>query len=207
MKPAPDVKATVRPAAAPARLVVVATSSGGLRALSEVLGSLPADLPAPIVVVQHLAAARPSLLSEILSQRTALVVTETKQMQKLVAGHVYTAPPDRHVVVRSPGRLYLTGSAEENYSRPSADPLFRTAADCYGAHLLAVVLTGRGRDGSLGAGVVREHGGLVVAQSEATSQEYGMPGAAVNAGAVDRVVPLDQIGAAITRFALTGALD
>jgi two-component system chemotaxis response regulator CheB len=178
--------------------VVVASSAGGLAALVAVLERLPAQLPAAIVVVQHLERSHPSHLAEILARRTPLAVSEAKQGNALVPGGVHIAPPDRHVVVNADGTLSLSDSAPVNFVRPSADTLFESAAATFGEATIAVVLSGTGRDGAAGVSAVKARGGTVIAQQGAEFD--GMPSAAVQTGHVDRCLPLDEIGPALVEL-------
>jgi two-component system, chemotaxis family, protein-glutamate methylesterase/glutaminase len=173
-------------------VVALVASAGGLRALSEVLSALPATLPAAVVVVQHLQEGRQSLLPRILAKRTALDVCEAVDGAPLRRGTVYVAPAGRHLRVAPGRRVQLTDAAPEEFSRPSADVLLRSLA-AVGGPVIAVVLTGRGRDGAAGALLVHQGGGTVLAQDQDTSLHFGMPGAAALSGGVDRALPLDEI--------------
>lgn len=173
-------------------VVALVASSGGLAALSAVLAALPATLPAAVVVLQHLQPGRESLLPRILRGRTPLPVHEADDGVRLQAGTVYVAPPGRHLRI-APGRvIQLTDSEKVEYSRPSADVLLESLAGS-GGPVVAVVLTGRGRDGAAGSLLVHQGGGTVLSQDRATSKHYGMPGAAFAAGGVDQELPLDAI--------------
>lgn len=167
-------------------------SAGGLDALSKVLADLPPGLPAAVLVLQHLESGRLSRLPEILDRRTPLRVRAAADGDALCAGTVYVAPAGRHLRI-TPGRtLSLTDTARVNFSRPSADVLLDSLADA-GAPMIAVVLTGRGTDGAAGSVHVRRGGGTVLAQDEATSLHFGMPGAAARAGGVSEVLALADI--------------
>lgn len=178
----------------PLRVPVVAlvASMGGLKAFSEVLGGLPADFPAAVLVMQHLEPKRASQLAHILAGRTPLCVREAVSGDALAAGHVYVAPPGRHLEVTGARTLALSDAPRVAFSRPSADVLLQSLATA-GEPVIAVVLTGRGQDGAVGSVQVRRGGGTVLAQDQSTSAEYGMPGAAALAGGVDEVLPLPAI--------------
>lgn len=180
-----------RPPAVP--IVALVTSSGGLEALSAVLGELPAEFPAAVLVLQHLEAGRASRLSQILASRTELAVEEAREGTEVRAGTVYVGPSGHHLLLRPGGTLALTDTPRVHFSRPSADVLLNSLA-AVGNPLVAVVLTGRGRDGAAGSLRVHEGGGTVLAQDEATSRHYGMPGAAVLSGGVEESLPLTEIG-------------
>ena len=201
MTPSPQL-ATVPPPSKPASFVVaLAASAGGLRAFSHVLAALPGDFPAAVVVLQHLPADHASLLAEILGRRTALRVKEAEEGDALCDGTVYVAPPGRHLLVGSEGRLTLTHTAPVRFVRPSADALFESVAARYGKCAVAVVLTGTGSDGADGAAAVRRAGGVCIAQDPATAEFLGMPAAAIGAGSVDRVLSLDDIAPALIGLA------
>jgi two-component system chemotaxis response regulator CheB len=179
---------------APAALPVVAivASAGGLEALTQLLGALPASFAAAVVVMQHMESGRASLLPHILGARTALRVRAAADGDALHTGTVYVAPSGRHLSIRDGRTLALTDTAPVNFSRPSADVLLDSLAGA-GAPVVAVVLTGRGRDGAAGSVLVRASGGTVLAQDRESSAHFGMPGAAVTAGGVSEVLPLDSI--------------
>ncbi len=178
-------------------VVALASSAGGLEALSQVLTALPADFPAALVVVQHLDPRHRSLMAEILSRRTALRVQQAQAGDSLTPGTVYIAPPNRHLLVNGDGTLSLSQSELVHFVRPSADLLFESVAASYKERVIAVVLTGSGSDGSMGVQAVKKMGGTVIAQDEATAKYFGMPGAAIEAGAVDFVLALAEIAPAL----------
>ena len=176
------------------RVIAIAASSGGLAALSEVLRELPATLPAAILVLQHLLPDQRSHLSAILAGRTVLAVREAEAGMRLENGVVCVAPPGVHLLVGANRRLVLSHLPPLHWCRPSADRMFTSLGESYGALAIAVVLTGHGVDGAEGAQTLRRLGGTVLVQDDATSTCTGMPRAARHAGAVDRVLPLGDIG-------------
>jgi two-component system chemotaxis response regulator CheB len=178
-------------------VVAIASSAGGLAALTSTLSGLPADLPAPILVVQHLDRRHRSLLAEILGRRTELVVKQAEEGESIASGTVYIAPPDRHLLANPNRSLSLTQSELVHFVRPSADLLFESVAASFRDRAIAVVLTGSGSDGSMGVKAVKQMGGTVIAQDERTSQFFAMPSAAIETGQVDFVLPLDEIPAAL----------
>jgi len=206
---APD-RTRPRERAAPVSLIAVGVSTGGPNALADLVPRLPADLGVPVVIVQHMPPMFTRLLAERLDSRSPLRVAEGVDGAPVHPGQVWIAPGDRHLeVVRRAGglRLRTTLAPPENSCRPAVDVLFRSAAAADGPGVLAVVLTGMGVDGRRGAELVRSAGGGVLAQDEASSVVWGMPGAVVRAGLADAVVPLDGMAAAITRrIALAGAV-
>jgi len=185
-------------------IVAIAASAGGLSALQRVLSGLPSDFPAPILVVQHLDPRHHSLLADILNKRIKLAVKEVEHGEKLEPGTVYTAKPDRHMLVNPDGTVFLTQSELVHFVRPSADLLFESVAASYKERAIAVVLTGNGRDGSMGVKAIKITGGTVIAQDEATSEFYSMPAAATATGQVDFVLPLEDISAALMTMAEQG---
>jgi two-component system chemotaxis response regulator CheB len=178
-------------------LVVIATSAGGLAALTTVLTPLPADFAAAVLVVQHLDPRHKSVMDDILRRRTALTVELASDGAAIIAGGVLVAPPNRHLLVNADGTVSLSDSALVHFVRPSADRLFESAAVSYEDRVLGVVLTGSGSDGDMGVRAIKERGGTVIAQDEETSQFFGMPGAAIGTGAVDFVLPLEEIAPAL----------
>jgi two-component system chemotaxis response regulator CheB len=161
--------------------------------LTRVLSVLPSDFAAPILIVQHLDPRHPSLLAQILDYRIPLAVTEAREGDRLSAGRVYVAPPNRHLLVRASGVLALSDSGRVQYVRPAADLLFHSLAESWGVGAVAVVLSGKGQDGADGVREIHRHGGMVIVQDEATADFFGMPGAAIGTGDVDRVLPLEAI--------------
>jgi two-component system, chemotaxis family, protein-glutamate methylesterase/glutaminase len=184
-------------------LVVVATSTGGPRALETMLSCLPADLGAGVVVIQHMLTGFTATLAKRLDGIGALAVREAAAGVQLVDDLVLIAPGDHHVLVDGAGRVALDGSTRVNGLRPAADVTLLAAAPAWGHRMLAVVLTGMGRDGAAGAEAVHAHGGFVIAQDESTSAVYGMPRAVAEAGVADRVLPLSEIPGAIADWAAT----
>jgi two-component system chemotaxis response regulator CheB len=186
--------------ASPVELVVVAVSTGGPVALGRLLPLLPAALPVPLLVVQHLPSTFTPILAAQLHALGPLVVAEAQDEEPALPGHVYLAPGGRHLVVARGGQapvMRLDRGPPEHWCRPAADPLFRSAAQAFGPGALAVVLTGMGRDGCAGAERVRACGGAVLAQDRDTSAVWGMPGAVARAGLADAVLPLGEIAGAI----------
>lgn len=173
----------------------MAASVGGLQALSVILGGLPADFPAAIAIVMHLAPDHKSILVEILSRRTNLVVKQAQTGDILCPAHVFIAPPNHHLFVVTGGRLALSSSTSEkvHHARPSAEPLFASVADVYQANAIGVVLTGGDGDGSVGVQIIKEQGGQVIAQDRPTSQDFSMPETSIKTGDVDFILPLNRI--------------
>ena len=185
-------------------IIALAASAGGLKALSQVLTALPADFPASIVVVQHLDPRHRSLMADILSRRTALQVKQAEEGNRLSAGTAYIAPPNRHLLVNLDSTLSLSQSELVHFVRPSADLLFESVAASYKDRAVAVVLSGTGSDGSMGVRAIKKMGGTVIAQDEKTAEFFGMPGAAVQTGCVDFILPLDEIPLALVTLVVKG---
>ncbi|GAB3306707.1 chemotaxis response regulator protein-glutamate methylesterase [Geodermatophilus aquaeductus] len=189
------------PHKAPA-VLVIGSSTGGPEALAKVLPALPATLPVPILLVQHMPPVFTRQFAQRLDRLSALRVVEAVDGTPLLPGTVHLAPGDHHLTVRGTGRgatTMLSQGPPENFCRPAVDPLFRSAVTAYDGAVLAVVLTGMGSDGRNGASVIRDAGGTVVVQDQATSVVWGMPGAVASAGLADEVLPLDRVAEAITR--------
>jgi two-component system chemotaxis response regulator CheB len=194
-----------QPTATPA-IVVIGVSTGGPAALDEVLPALPSHFPLPILVVQHMPELFTKLLSERLNGRCKLTVREASEGMTVVPGTISIARGNWHMEVRAsagtsvPPTLHLTQGPMENHCRPAVDVLFRTAASVYGGAVLAVVLTGMGSDGLAGCRLLRAQGATVLAQDQASSAVWGMPGAVTNAGLVHRVLPLRGVAPEILRI-------
>jgi two-component system chemotaxis response regulator CheB len=187
--------------AVPRPIIVAAASSGGLHALSTILGHLPADFPGTFVVVQHRSPTGQSVLIPILQKRTALTVKQAQSGEPLAPGTVYVARADKHLSVGPDGRFHYSNGQRIRHLLSSANPLFESAAEHFGRRVIGVVLTGADSDGTDGVQAVKQYGGIVIAQDRATSEQFGMPRAAIATGAVDRVLPLNDIGPTLLRIA------
>jgi two-component system chemotaxis response regulator CheB len=182
-------------------MVAIGASWGGLHALEVVLGTLPEGFPIPIAIAQHRAVDSGSgALSRMLSLRSGVEVLEASDKEPIESGRVYVAPPDYHLLVEPYGFALSTDEAVQ-YSRPSIDVLFDTAADTYGESLIGVILTGANADGAYGLQRVKRRGGITVVQDPATADKREMPEAAIATGAADHVVPLEQIGPKLAELA------
>jgi two-component system chemotaxis response regulator CheB len=183
-------------------VLVIGSSTGGPEALARVLPMLPASLPVPVLVVQHMPPVFTRQFAQRLDRLSPLHVVEATDGSPLVPGTVHLAPGDHHLVVRANNRgtqTSLNQAPPENFCRPAVDPLFRSVVTAYDGAVLAVVLTGMGSDGRNGAAEVRAAGGTVLVQDQTTSVVWGMPGAISQAGLADEVLPLDRVPEAITR--------
>jgi two-component system chemotaxis response regulator CheB len=177
------------------RVVAVAASTGGPAALRELLEHLPDDFPASVLIVQHITHGFTAGLAAWLDLRTELRVKVAEEGEPLAARTVYFAPEDRHLDVSVQGIVALSAAPPVGGFRPSGTFLFEAAARTFGASAVAVILTGMGEDGVAGLRAVRQAGGRVLAQDQASSAVFGMPGAALAAGLVDEVLPPDAIAA------------
>ncbi len=183
-------------------ILAIGASTGGPNALADVFAKLPKDFRAPIVVVQHMPAMFTRLLAERLTAQFAIPVQEGASGKMLMPGHAYIAPGDYHMMVVRDGtqrRLLVNQDPPENSCRPAVDVLFRSVAKTFGPNSLAVVLTGMGQDGLRGCEFLREAGGQILAQDEATSVVWGMPGFVARAGLADKVLSLAMIADEILR--------
>jgi two-component system chemotaxis response regulator CheB len=183
-------------------IVVIGASTGGPNALAQVLSAIPADFPVPIVMVQHMPAMFTPLLAKRLTAQNAIAVVEGTAGDVLTPGKAWLAPGDYHLALaRDSGAVsVLTHQGPpENSCRPAVDVLFRSAAEIYGPGVLAVVLTGMGQDGLRGCERIRDQRGQILAQDEASSVVWGMPGFIARAGLADQILPLDQIGPEVVR--------
>jgi len=188
-------------------VVALAAAAGGLTALISVLADLPAGFPAGILVVQHLDPRHRSLMADILSRRTHLEVKQAEDGDRLAGGRVYIAPPNRHLLLNGDGSLSLTQTELVHFVRPSADLLFESVAASYKDRSIAVVLSGSGGDGSMGVKAIKKMGGTVLAQDQRTSEFFGMPGAAIDSGSVDFVLPLEEIAPALVTLVMKGQVQ
>ncbi len=188
-------------------IAAIASSAGGVTALTSVLGQLPVDFGAIVVCVQHLDPRHRSLMPQVIGRRSNLPIYQASEGMEVERGHVYLAPPDRHMLINGDGTISLTQTELVNFVRPSADLLFESVAAAYGERAIAVVLTGAGKDGSMGVTAIKKRGGTVIVQDEATSEFFGMPSAAIRTGTVDFVLSLEEIPAALVTLVGGEELD
>jgi two-component system chemotaxis response regulator CheB len=187
-----------------ARVVVIGVSTGGPAALGAILPQLPPGFPLPVLVVQHMPPLFTRFLAERLNATCRLPVGEASQGAPIDAGKILIAPGDYHMKVsRGESRpcICLDQTPPLNSCRPAVDALFASTGEVYGGAAIAAILTGMGQDGLRGAEILKACGASVLAQDEASSVVWGMPGAVANAGLADRVLPLDQIVSEILRLA------
>ncbi|MCG5500323.1 protein-glutamate methylesterase/protein-glutamine glutaminase [Ectothiorhodospira lacustris] len=183
------------------RLLAIGASTGGTEAVKDVLMGLASDCPA-VVVAQHIPPGFSRAWAERMNRQTRLVVREAEDGDRLVNGHVYIAPGDHHLLVARDGARYvcrLSRAEPVNRHRPSVDVLFRSVVQSAGTNACAALLTGMGADGAQGLKELHDAGVFTIAQDEATSVVWGMPGEAVKRGGASRVLPLQEIAAALLK--------
>ncbi|HIG31271.1 MAG TPA: chemotaxis response regulator protein-glutamate methylesterase [Verrucomicrobiales bacterium] len=201
----PTLRKNIRPAIARGRrksigILAIGVSTGGPNALSKVIPELPVDFPVPVVIVQHMPPVFTGFLAESLSRTAKMPVCEAVDGPILKPGEIWIARGGCHMIVKgntSFPRICLNEAPPENSCRPSVDVLFRSVLDVYGARILAVILTGMGKDGLVGAELIHNSGGKVFAQDEASSVVWGMPGAVARAGIAQKILPLELVASNI----------
>ncbi len=201
-QPIPMAAAPTLPSVGSAEAVVIGVSTGGPNALDELVRGLHSAFPVPILIVQHMPPLFTRLLAERLGRNTQVPVAEARQGDVVVPGKIWIAPGDYHMLLRRQNgrvRIHTNQAPRENSCRPSVDVLFRSAAEVYGARLLAVVMTGMGQDGLKGCEIIRSRGGHVIVQDEPTSVVWGMPGFVARAGLAESIVPLPGLAGEIMR--------
>jgi len=184
------------------RVVAIAASVGGLEALKQVLGDLPATFPWPVIALLHTSAGyRDTQLESLLGQRCALPVCEAEARMPVAAGVVHVAPAGYHLLVEKDLRFSLSVDEKVSYVRPSADVLFESLAEAVGAGAIGVILTGANDDGAAGLAAIRARGGLALVQDPAEARAPQMPQAALRLAGADQVLRLSQVGPALTALA------
>jgi two-component system chemotaxis response regulator CheB len=187
-------------------VVVMAASMGGPEAVREVISRLPAWFPAAVLVVQHRTPAAQYVTGELLRRVARLEVTLAQPGDEPIAGRVQVLPADRQLVLGADGRMQA--AARVGSHRPTADPLFRSVAEHFGARALGVILSGTGEDGAAGVAAIKRAGGRVLTQDRFSARCFGMPAAAIATGCVDLVLPIGRIADALVSLVLwPGAAD
>jgi two-component system chemotaxis response regulator CheB len=182
--------------------VLIGTSTGGPIALRQVLPAFPEDFPLPVLVVQHMPAQYTHSLAERLNEASPLEVVEGCDGMALEPGWAYIAPGGRHMKVSlRAGKpiVQITDDSPENSCRPAVDVLFRSAAEVFGGKVIAVIMTGMGRDGVEGCRLLKQKGGFIIAEHSDTCVVYGMPKAVIEERLADSVIPLDAIATNVVR--------
>jgi two-component system chemotaxis response regulator CheB len=188
----------------PVDAVAIGASAGGVEAVSTLLAAIPSSVTQPLFVVIHLPRHRPSLLADVFSPISRRPVLEAEDKEPVTAGTVYLAPPDYHLMVEPGPSLALATDDLVNFSRPSIDVLFESAADTFGERLLAIVLTGASRDGTDGLRAVHEGGGCTSVQEPREAYASAMPESAIAGVPVDAVLPLSEIAALLASLTDAG---
>jgi two-component system, chemotaxis family, protein-glutamate methylesterase/glutaminase len=181
------------------KLVVIGTSTGGPRALMEVVPYLPADIPAAILIVQHMPPVFTRTLAERIAQVSKIEVAEAREGNAVARGKALIAPGDFHMTINEKHNIVLNQDPPNLGVRPSVDNTMESAAGVFGSKVLGVILTGMGMDGTQGAAAIKARGGKVFSQDEATSAVYGMPQSVAKAGCTDNVFPLDKMAREISK--------
>ncbi|NOU45564.1 MAG: chemotaxis protein CheB [Bacteroidales bacterium] len=175
--------------------IVIGSSAGGLNALKTIITGLPHNFSTPIILTQHLSPHSDSYIAEFLNQLSHLTIKEADGGEKIMPSHVYIAPPNFHLLVEEDFTLNLTVDEKINYSRPSIDILFETAAIAYKNKLIGIILTGANNDGSNGIIQIKTFDGFTIAQSPESAEVAVMPRSAIETGHIDKILPLQEIAA------------
>ncbi|HVV07386.1 MAG TPA: chemotaxis protein CheB [Puia sp.] len=173
--------------------VVVGVSAGGFAVLSRILEGLPDSFPMPVIVIQHRSKDERTLLEELLRGKCTIRIKQADEKERIQGGVVYFAPADYHLLIESDRSFSLTCDEPVNFSRPSIDLSFETAAEVYGNKLVGIILTGSNGDGAAGMKAIRQRGGLTIAQDPETAVFPRMPRAAIEIGAVQHIFTLEEI--------------
>lgn len=188
------------------RTIVIGASLNGIAALRELVKRLPADLPAPVLVVQHVAPHSPGILPELLASAGPLPALHPKDHDRILPGHIYVAPPDRHMLVRD-GTIRLSHGPKENLVRPAIDALFRSAAVTHGSSVIGVVLTGQLDDGTAGLLNIKDRGGVAIVQDPFEASAPSMPRSAMRHVKVDYCLKVADIADLLGRLCREPAVD
>lgn len=181
-------------------IIVVGTSAGGVEALRTLVAGLPKDFPGSIFIVMHTAPSSPGVLDQILDRVGPLSVSNAQNNERIEPGHIYVAPPDRHLLLE-PGRMRLTHGPKENRFRPAVDPLFRSAAQVFGPRVVGVILTGGLDDGVSGLWAIKRLGGIAVVQDPEEAFMPSMPQSALSQVEVDYKLKVAEMPPVLTRLA------
>ena len=173
--------------------IVIGVSAGGMEVLSKLLPSLPADFPLPVIIVQHLHKTSTGYYLEYYNEKCLLFVKEAKQNEIIKVGNIYFAPPDYHLLIENNKTFAISSDEKVNYSRPSIDILFESAADVYGEKLIGIILTGANNDGAEGMKIIKQKGGFTIAQNPLEAEFPVMPQSAIDTGTIDLILTLNEI--------------
>lgn len=191
--------------AVPFNAVAIGVSTGGVTALKQILGALPADFPIPVLVVAHIAPDSDDGLAVLLDTLCPIRVKEADEREVVTSGTVYLAPANYHLLMERGGRLALSIDPPANFARPSVDVLFESAAEVCCPGLIGVILTGAGSDGSKGLLKIKSSGGVTIVQDPADAAMDSMPASALELHKADHIVRLDEIPGLLTRLVQEGA--
>jgi two-component system chemotaxis response regulator CheB len=180
-------------------IIVIGASAGGVESLTKLLRGLPEEFPASVFIVQHLSPHRESILPDILQRASKLPVSSPNNKEKFRKGHIYVAPPDKHLILEN-NHMNLVHGPKENHSRPSVDVLFRSAANAYGERVIGIILTGSLGDGTTGLQAIKSAGGVAIVQDPADAIDPSMPLSAAQQVAVDASLPLSKIPQELTKL-------
>lgn len=183
------------------RVVVLGVSTGGVQALKQILGALPAGFPLPILIVQHISPEAGNGLARLLDELCAIRVKEADEEEPMEPGCVYLAPPNYHLLLEKDAVLSLSSEPPVNFARPSVDVLFESAAAAFGGGVIGIVLTGAGYDGGRGLRRIQEEGGLTIIQDPAEAEAPSMPEHALGLVAADHVISLELLPALLQLLA------
>ncbi|MBC8440416.1 MAG: chemotaxis protein CheB [Deltaproteobacteria bacterium] len=189
------------------KAIVMGVSAGGLAALSRLFSDLPEGFALPLIVVQHVHPTADRQIFDYFNSNCPLTVKEVEDKEKILAGYVYFAPPDYHLLVERDKTFSLSIDPRVTYSRPAIDVLFESAAYVWSSRLIGILLTGASSDGSRGMQLIKAHGGLTIAQDPATAEYPVMPQSAIDANAADKILSLDGIGKFLKTLSKTGYPD
>lgn len=176
------------------KAIVMGISAGGLSALSKLFSCLPERFPLPVIIVQHVHPTANRGKCTHITNKCALTIKEAEDKEEIRPGIIYFAPPDYHLLIERDETFSLSIDARVNYSRPSIDVLFESAVYAWSSGLIGILLTGASKDGAHGMRLIKEHGGLTIAQDPITAEYPVMPQAAIDAVAVDKILPIQGIG-------------
>jgi two-component system chemotaxis response regulator CheB len=176
------------------KAVVVGVSAGGMAALTKLLSALAGDFPLPVIIVQHLHPHQGDFHLHYFNEKSAVIVKEADEKEKILPGYVYFAPPNYHLLIEEDESFSLSSDAKVNFSRPSVDVLFESAADVYSSGLIGIILTGANNDGAHGLSLIKKNGGLTIVQDPLTAESPFMPQAAIETADADYILSLEEIG-------------
>lgn len=174
--------------------IVIGSSAGGIKALTSLLTTLPADFPLPILITQHLHPDSDSYLASILNDKCAIAVKQADEKELILPGTAYIAPPNYHMLIEEDRTIALNIDPRVMYARPSVDVMFECAAEVYRGKLIGIILTGANSDGAAGMASVKKAGGYTIVQDPNEAEADSMPRSALRACKIDKVLPVQEIG-------------